>query len=631
VSRIEPALSAASPKVYSSAHSHIGASPERVLLEDRSQAEQLRTAGGVVMTLGVVADGIGGENAGERAAEVTVSTVFKHCARSQNRDVPEMLREALEEANQRVYAESRRSRRKKNMGSTAAVAAVVEGRLFLANVGDSRVYLIRGKDAHRLTRDHTWANQVVWRGTLSPEAAAKHPRSDEIVRSIGYEAALEVDLGLWWQGDQLSEAEARAAQGLKLKPGDRVLICSDGVTKARHDNPEASYVEEKELPALVRGAPPDRAVQKIIQRACARKVDDNVSAVILEVEGEEHHWQGALPKRKIAVVISALVVLAAGLGWAYHTIRQPSEEGVQSTLPELPSGVAYVSELKGLAEKQSPGSAFLGLQREEIVPSGRGVRVRTVGAKAWLRLDLADTSTLYLGPETQIELRAIADEGAIPETFLVLERGSVLLVRENRSDHSSAIAALIGVTARTQGSRMGAIFDDELQRLHVDCFQSPCQVEGLKAYSLQAGEHLWVGVEGQAGDIDSARVELYAFGGEKEPVPPDKSFSEEEIGTVAPTNTLGPIFVPPTATFTPRPSDTPIPPTATFTPTNTPTPTRTPTPTKTPTPTHTPTPTRTPTPTKTRRPTRTPTEEPTATKPAPTPSKTPKPTKESGD
>jgi protein phosphatase len=229
--------------VLTSALSNIGASPRRTLLEDRARGENIRTASGLEIALGVVADGIGGENAGERAAEITVSTIFEHCAGSAERDVPRLLREALIEANRRVFVDARGSRRKLNMGSTAAVAAVCGGRLYVANVGDSRIYLVRDGTAIRLTVDHTWEEEVVRTGRLSPAEAARHPRREEIVRSIGFDRAIEVDLGLWLRAGEESAADAIRAQGLPLRPGDRIVVCSDGLTKTRHDSPEAHYVE----------------------------------------------------------------------------------------------------------------------------------------------------------------------------------------------------------------------------------------------------------------------------------------------------------------------------------------------------------------------------------------------------
>ncbi|MCH7567576.1 MAG: hypothetical protein IH787_07975, partial [Nitrospirae bacterium] len=109
-------------EVRLAAGSHIGASPTRTLLEDRAKAETIRTAGGLVLSVGIIADGIGGENAGERAAELTVTTISENLESSRERNIPRMLESALKEANERVFAEAQKSRRKTNMGSTAAIA-----------------------------------------------------------------------------------------------------------------------------------------------------------------------------------------------------------------------------------------------------------------------------------------------------------------------------------------------------------------------------------------------------------------------------------------------------------------------------------------------------------------------------
>ena len=144
------------------------------------------------------------------------------------------------------------------MGSTAAVAVIVEERLYVANVGDSRVYLVRGGKAIPLTLDHTWEHETLRSGMLTPEEIARHPRKDEIVRSIGYDADIDVDLGVWIRGGQESESEAISAQGMQLQPGDRVIICSDGLIKTRHDHPSAHYIEDRELVGLTKGRSPER-------------------------------------------------------------------------------------------------------------------------------------------------------------------------------------------------------------------------------------------------------------------------------------------------------------------------------------------------------------------------------------
>jgi protein phosphatase len=574
-------------EIRSAASSHIGASPLRKLLEDRSRSESIRTAVGMEMVLGVVADGIGGENAGERAAEVTVNTVFEFCSNSTERDIPNMLKKALEQANERVHAEARRSRRKMNMGSTAAVAAVVEGRLYIANVGDSRIYLIRGQNVKQLTRDHTWANEVVRSGRLSMQDASKHPRKDEIVRSIGYETSLDVDLGVWLKDGEESEKEASLAQGLFLRKGDRVLICSDGVTKSRHDKPGKHYVEEMDFPKLVESRVPAQAVEAILKQARARKVDDNVSAVILEVAGAESVRRPRLPIRAVGMGAFVILLLAAGIWLIPQLGKKNGDLSSTPVVADLPAGVAYLSELNGFAEKQMPGSSFKDLQLDDILTSGQDVRIRTLGEEAFLRFDLADQSVLILGPSTQIELRAIADGSSVLETFIVLEQGSVLIYKAEATGSDFVVASPIGIQARVVGSLMGVHLESGSQRLHVDCFHERCSIESISRYDLKTGEHLWMASDGQVGSVDSVRYEFYAFGGDLIPTPTIVVQVTDHRGTPSPTHTLAPLFVPPTLTFTPRPTKTPKPP-PTKTPTYTPEPSDTPEPTETPKPTKTP-------------------------------------------
>jgi serine/threonine protein phosphatase PrpC len=587
---VESKTARAVREVRSAARSHIGASPLRTLLEDRSRSERIRTASGLELVLGVVADGIGGENAGERAAEVTVNTVFEMCSRSRERNIPKMLKDALEEANERVYVESRRSRRKMHMGSTAAIAAIVDGLLYIANVGDSRIYLIHGSNVRQLSMDHTWANEITRSGRLSKEEAAKHPRKDEIVRSIGYEKSLQVDLGIWLRGGEETEEEAEAVQGLPIQSGDRILICSDGVTKNRHDKPGSHYVEDAEIPRLIEGRRPEQAVEAILKQARSRKVDDNVSAVILEVGEEEVIRRIKIPRRAPGISVVILLLVVAGVWLIPGWVEDMPDGGTTPIVAELPAGVAYVSELKGFAEKQIPGGNFKGLQEEEILTSGQDVRIRTLGDEASLCLDLADQSVLYLGPDSQIELRTIADGSSAFETIIVLEQGSALVFMPEEVLFDFVVASPIGIQARASGSLMGVTFEVSSQRFHVDCFHENCSIEGISTYPLKAGEHLWMASNGQVGDVNDVRYALYGFGGELIPKPTVVVQDTVVKVTASPTQTLKPLFIPPTLTFTPLPTKTPKPPpthTPTEIPTDTPEPTDIPEPTEPPEPTET--------------------------------------------
>ena len=576
---------------------HIGASPRRTLLEDRARAELITTAGGLELALGVVADGIGGENAGERAAELTVQTVIDHSRASSESNVPRLLEQALQEANQRVFAESQKSRRKTNMGSTAAVAAIVDGRLYLANAGDSRVYLLRGRKVLPLTLDHTWAEEVARSGKLSRLEASRHPRRNEIVRSVGYEPSLKVDLGLWLQGGQEREAEARAAQGLPLERGDVVLVCSDGLIKGRHDRPGAAYVEATEFSALVKGKTPKRAAEDLVKQALARQVDDNVSAVILEMPGGRNLSRRLIPAAGIGAL--GLGAVAAAVLLLPRVVGGLSGAAAAPTIPPLPSGVAFVSELAGQAEVQQAGGAFQPIQPGALVAAGAGVRLHTTGAGSYLRLGLADKSILYLGPDTQIELSSIGG-GPGDQTLVALDFGLVLIVTDSDSPAAALVSSPGGVMARVAGSKMGASWEPVRGEFGVDCFEPSCEVlfpAGI-TMNLNAGQHVIISLAGDVIGPSPIPLELYAFGGGAGGLAGSSGAPAGGTGgtqVFAATRTpLGPLYVsptpppPPPPTKTEKPADKPKPPP----PTDVPPPTDEP-PTEVP-PTEEPDPTKTP-------------------------------------
>lgn len=546
-------------EVQLAASAHLGASASRTLLEDRSRAEQLTTAAGLRISLGIVADGIGGENAGERAAELTVSTVVEHVRASRETNLPRLLESALKEANARVYAESRKSRRKTNMGSTAAVAAVNNGRLYVANVGDSRVYLLRGSKAYPLTIDHTWGHEVVSTGRLTAAEAARHPRRDAIVRSIGYEADLQVDLGFWLGGAEASEAEARAAQGLPLQAGDSVLVCSDGLIKSRHDRQQAHYVEASEFAALVRGRSPKSAAAALIKRALSRRVDDNVSVAILEVPGGGLYLRRYLaPSAAAAGLLVLLVVVGA---WAAPRLSSRlSRAEALPTIPALPSGVAYVSEIGGRAEVSDHAGQFESARPEQLISAGPEVRVRTIGA-SYLRLGLANQTVVYLGPDSELGLLEIAGSDG---TLLVMLSGTVVVSDQGSDGNSTAVVAPNGTTARLVGSLMGVRWQGGSGLFEIDCFYEACQVTLADGSSLTltSGQHLAISAVGEVAGPDAVQVQAYAFAGYAggliaAPTAQPGVFA----GGPSPTRTpLGPLFISPTPPPPPPPTRTPEPP-----------------------------------------------------------------------
>lgn len=206
----------------------------------------------------VVADGMGGHRAGETASRLTVETVGQVFAASA--EPPEgTLREALEAANARVHGMAVENPELRGMGTTAVVLLFgPDGSGFVAHVGDSRLYRYRDDVLRPLTRDHSVVAELERRGLLTADEAAVHPRRNEIIRSVGIEPSVDVEI-----------------QPLEILPGDRYLLCSDGLS---------GMVDDTEIAVILDGAEPAEAAERLIERANEHGGQDNVTVQIAAVD-----------------------------------------------------------------------------------------------------------------------------------------------------------------------------------------------------------------------------------------------------------------------------------------------------------------------------------------------------------
>jgi protein phosphatase len=211
--------------------------------------------------LAIVADGMGGHAAGEIASALTVETVVEAFASTPTLDG---MLEAITEANRRVVADAAATPERFGMGTTiVAVAATREASgattATLFNVGDSRAYQLRDGALRQLSVDHSVAEEWVRMGRLTPEEAMMHPQRHQLTRAVGVEAVVEIDV-----------------LSLDVQPGDRLLLCSDGLS---NELSGAALAELASAPvALV------DAVDHLIAAAKAAGGRDNISVVVLEFD-----------------------------------------------------------------------------------------------------------------------------------------------------------------------------------------------------------------------------------------------------------------------------------------------------------------------------------------------------------
>jgi protein phosphatase len=225
----------------------------------------------------IVSDGIGGHRAGEVAAEMAVETISHLVAQSDGRQPLSVLDHAIQVTSEAIAARAKDDTQRLGMGTTCACAWVIGDRLFTASVGDSRIYLLRNGGLMQLTVDHTWVQEAVEKGILQPEEARKHPNVHVIRRYLGSAKTPLADHRMRLATDE-SDTQSRSNQGLRLLPGDVLLLCSDGLT---------DVVEDAEIEPLLRGRALQAAAQKLVDLACSRNGQDNITVVLVLVPWEE--------------------------------------------------------------------------------------------------------------------------------------------------------------------------------------------------------------------------------------------------------------------------------------------------------------------------------------------------------
>lgn len=228
--------------------------------------------GRVPSVLAVVADGIGGHKAGEVAAELAVETISRVVAASDGSFPANTLVQAVIEASQAIYEQSEQQASQKGMGATCACGWIIGDRLFTVNVGDSRIYLLRGGRIHQISTDHTWIQEALEHGAITPDQIRGHPNSHVIRRYLGSPQRVIPDIRLRLRSQE-SDEQAEANQGTRLLPGDQVLLCSDGLT---------DLVDDDEIQRVLSTYPLQEAVNKLIEIANQRGGHDNTTVVALE-------------------------------------------------------------------------------------------------------------------------------------------------------------------------------------------------------------------------------------------------------------------------------------------------------------------------------------------------------------
>jgi len=291
----------------------------RQINEDRFLADELLFA---------VADGVGGHQAGEVASQTSVETLLR--AFTEGEHTTEGLVAAVEAANSAVWHLAQGSREKRGMGTTLTALALVqedgEEQLALTNVGDSRAYMLQQGELIQLTEDHSLVEELVRDGKLTPAEALTHPQKSIITRALGMEPVIQVDS---WE--------------ITPYQGDRILLCSDGLTNELSDERIASTLRQI--------ADPQEAAHDLVRQARASGGSDNITVVVVDVVDDG----GRSGKASAALAGSKTSTKAAGAPTV--ATAQPDLEQTGSRLAAPPAPAPPQARRPSLAPPPAPVKA----------------------------------------------------------------------------------------------------------------------------------------------------------------------------------------------------------------------------------------------------------------------------------
>ncbi len=487
--------------------------------EDRCGFDSFVNAKGVTLSIGIVCDGVGGEEKGERAAQLAVDTFLTAIRHPNVPDTPRLLYNAVKTANLAAYNEAQRLGEGERMACTLVAVVIENGqKAYIANVGDSRIYLLRDGQLKQISRDHTFENVMIWMGKLSPEAAAANPDASKVMRVLGTRNDIQVDLGLYLATTNYGEANKIGRDGFMLKPGDSIMLCSDGLVKdtATTGKPLVMDSEIARVLSTDEGPKAARAIMSIaLGRIPVGEQVDNITLVTLQTEDptraanaavldkKRREHQRADTTRKMALIGAGVgiplcillgVVVAALIGvisFSNSTIGGTSTQLAMATvnsLAQTQTVAAFTSTptvppptstpLPTTAPTLAAGEIAKLFKGDELLRPVFDDRKPLISPpdQPWYvavkhKDDLIDTGNIHMQGSSQIQFSAVTDSRfqlkLLPGSDVFFQTGSY---------NNGAEVELVGlsVVVSTKGC-LAAYYQDD-STLKASCFNGDCGV-----------------------------------------------------------------------------------------------------------------------------------------------------------
>ena len=212
---------------------------------------------GNLPNLFVVADGMGGHNAGDFASSHAVEILVEEIRKDADYNPVKVIRHAIETANTEIIEQAQKDEGLRGLGTTMVVSTIVGQYAYVANVGDSRLYVVQGQ-IQQITKDHSLVQEMVRLGEISPEEARNHRDKNIITRALGAEKTVDIDFF-----------------DLKLEAGDTILMCSDGLSNMVDDRKMEEIILDSEMELTEKG-------KTLIREANLNGGKDNIAIILVE-------------------------------------------------------------------------------------------------------------------------------------------------------------------------------------------------------------------------------------------------------------------------------------------------------------------------------------------------------------
>ncbi len=365
-------------------------------------------------TLFVVADGMGGHNAGEVASALAVTTL-KAGARL-GIDDAEVFRELVQQANSAIYTASLDDSTQSGMGTTVTALSIVEGeepRVLVANVGDSRAYLWRSGALSRLSVDHSYVQELVNEGIITPEAARVHPRRNIVTRALGIDRSVMVDVFTHF-----------------VRTGDRIVLCSDGLVDEVADTEIAKVLGQH--------SDPQETAEALVMVANTNGGRDNTTVVVVDVLDDiSEPLVTSVPDNTAPIYMSTANTELVGVGGVGAVAKKKSRVGMvlfwSALVVIILSGITIVG-------VYARSGYFIGFDEDSRVAVYRG----RVGGVLWFG-PTVDTQTTLSGddlPEDvlrDVALNRTFTSSTMASKYLALVRIAIIDATTTTSTTSTTV------------------------------------------------------------------------------------------------------------------------------------------------------------------------------------------------